>query len=337
MLVPSLDMWEMLPQKGYKHLSDVLREDNDACMKDIPSGRNSTMRHLHRAHGVSVRVIHASAGKGTYTSSVDVFYTPTDDMKAGTRTQRFTRAAKYAHVLKKIYVIKQEQMCDMSNRTRLNTHTSVTCVCAPVLMPIPPSYDPTHPYGKPPPPIVRNTSQLAPQRHVRIDADFIRYQPAAQMHMAVPATPTTRPQPLLASQQDDPWCAGPTRTPPLHASQMYGPWYSGTNAVTQVHIPIPTSLPADPWYKRPKPVPLKAGDQSKSIATGPVARGQSIISVPRLAIPKSTSSSSTFYSMNELRSDSTYELRIVLNSRHVTVNELWEMRQHLFNTGDIEY
>lgn len=76
MLVSSLDLWGMLRQKRYKNLRGVLREDNDACMKVIQSGRNPTMRHLHRVHGVSVRVFHANAGMGKESSFVGVIYTP---------------------------------------------------------------------------------------------------------------------------------------------------------------------------------------------------------------------------------------------------------------------
>lgn len=154
--------------------------------------------------------------------------------------------------------------------------------------------------------------------------------------MAVSATPTTRPPPLLVSQLDDPWCTGPTRTQPRLAPQLDDPWYSGPNAVTQVHRPMPTSLLVDPWSPRPKPVPLKACDQSKRMATESVDRGQSIMPVPRMAMPKRTSSSRTFYSMDELRSYSIDELRHVLNPRHFIVNRLWGMRQHLANVREFE-
>ena len=82
MSVPSLDIWDILLQKGYKNLRGVLREDNDACIKVIQSGRNPTMRHMHRVRGVSIRVLHEIAGKGKESSFVDVLYTPTEDMKA---------------------------------------------------------------------------------------------------------------------------------------------------------------------------------------------------------------------------------------------------------------
>lgn len=68
MLVPSLEIWEHSLQKGPHKLRGVVREDNAACMKAIQSGRNPTMRHLHRDHGVSIRVLHDIAGKGLHSS-----------------------------------------------------------------------------------------------------------------------------------------------------------------------------------------------------------------------------------------------------------------------------
>lgn len=62
MRVPSLDIWDRLLQKGGKQRTGVLREDNDACMKVIQSGRKPTMRRLHRVHGVRIRVLHEIAG-----------------------------------------------------------------------------------------------------------------------------------------------------------------------------------------------------------------------------------------------------------------------------------
>ena len=45
----------------------ILHEDNQAAIQVIKTGRNPTMRHLQRTHGISVRWLH------------DLFY-PKDDM-----------------------------------------------------------------------------------------------------------------------------------------------------------------------------------------------------------------------------------------------------------------
>lgn len=67
-----------------------------------------------------------------------------------------------------------------------------------------------------------------------------------------------------------------------------------------VHRPISAQLPADPWEVRPMLVPMPAGDQSNRIAADPVVRGPSIMSMSRMALPRSTTSGSTNYTMNGL-------------------------------------
>lgn len=58
-------------------------------MKVIQPGRNPTMRHLHRVHGVRIRVWHEIAGKGNTSSFVDVMYTPFDYISADMLTNVF--------------------------------------------------------------------------------------------------------------------------------------------------------------------------------------------------------------------------------------------------------
>ena len=136
--------------------------------------------------------------------------------------------------------------------------------------------------------------------------------------VAVSSTPTLRPQPLLASELGD-------------------PWFSGPKAVMQVQRPIASQLQPDPWTSRPQPVPGRARGQPKGIVIVPVVRGQSIIPVPRMAVPKSTPSSSRDCSMSELRTFSASELRGELRSSAFQLNELWEMKHKLINVGEVEY
>lgn len=94
-------------------------EDNAPCMKVTQPGLNPTMRHLHRVHGLSVRVLHEIVGKGRDSSFVDVTYTPIDDMRADICTNDFTSAMQCAHAVKYMSVVKQERTSDVSNRVRL--------------------------------------------------------------------------------------------------------------------------------------------------------------------------------------------------------------------------
>ena len=40
-------------------------EDNETAIKVMLTGRNPTMKHLHRVHGVSLAALHDMAGPGT--------------------------------------------------------------------------------------------------------------------------------------------------------------------------------------------------------------------------------------------------------------------------------
>ena len=41
-----------------RHVVLAMYEDNQAAIQVITTGRNPTMRHLHRTHGISVRWLH---------------------------------------------------------------------------------------------------------------------------------------------------------------------------------------------------------------------------------------------------------------------------------------
>lgn len=164
---------------------------------------------------------------------------------------------------------------------------SVYLACVPVLMPKPPNYDPKYPCGEPPPMVVHKLTQSEPRRHVHWDA-WVRKGPLAEPCCAiVTLTPNTGSHPLHALHWIDPWCAGP-------------------NAVMQVPRPSSAPLPAYPWEVRPKLVPMPASDQSNIIATVPVVRGGTLISMPLMALHRSTSSDITHYSMHALWDRRTY-------------------------------
>lgn len=127
-----------------------------------------------------------------------------------------TSAARFAHVLKHISVVKQAAICDTPNRTRLNTKMCAAIACVPVLMPKPLNDEPKHPYGKPPPMMVHNLNQLGPRRHVHWDAMLIKGPLAEPKRAIVTLTPNTVSQPLLAPQVVDPCFGGPTAAMQVH-------------------------------------------------------------------------------------------------------------------------
>lgn len=137
--------------------------------------------------------------------------------------------------------------------------------------------------GKPPPQRVRCLSLPVPRVHVHFDEFFILNH-------------------LLQNRSE--WqCRPHLRCG--HVRCLHQNWLfrgvSGPKAVMEVQRPIASQLPPHPWTARPQPVPDRAGDPSKIIATDPVVRGHAIISVPHMAMSKSTSPSSRDYSIKDLK------------------------------------
>lgn len=104
----------------------------------------------------------------------------------------------------------------------------------------------------------------------------------------------------------------------------------------QVQRPSASRLPLDPWTSRPQPVPDRAGDQSKRIATDPVVRGNPSSQCSELLCPRAHHQVAvtihyirgTTFSVSELRRD--------LCSRECLLSEIWDMKQHLMGCGEVE-
>ena len=54
--LPALDLWEVLLRKDRVPID--LMEDNDACIKIMRSGKNPSMKHISRTHGVQLSWLH---------------------------------------------------------------------------------------------------------------------------------------------------------------------------------------------------------------------------------------------------------------------------------------
>ena len=86
-LLPALDLWEVLLPKGF---TSVFHEDNQAMIQVIKTGRNPTMRHLHRVRRISVAWLHERLGPVPGRDSVSVEYIASSDMCVDVYTKRFT-------------------------------------------------------------------------------------------------------------------------------------------------------------------------------------------------------------------------------------------------------
>lgn len=162
--------------------------------------------------------------------------------------------------------------------------------------------DPAYPQGKPPPRSVQHIYQPLAKWQVRFGPWTTTVAPVQPKIIGATLTPNIGSQPILVSQLDAPWYFGPnlfliphTGSRPMHTSLPDDPWHPGPNAVLtrRVHRPILAPLQAGPWDTRPKPVPIPSLDQSKRTAIGFAVRGDIIISMPMMSVPRGTSYSVT--------------------------------------------
>jgi len=86
-----LDLWDILAGKGQKV---VFHDDNESMIKICKSGRNPTMRHLLRSHGVAVAWLKEQFDSGNY----DLRYVPFAHQAADIYTKGFDNAEKWNSV-----------------------------------------------------------------------------------------------------------------------------------------------------------------------------------------------------------------------------------------------
>jgi len=90
--LPALPLWELI--LGRK-LQVHLKEDNEAAIKNLLSGKNPNMRHMGRTHKVDFMWLHETVSNKTVT----VEYTETDVMAADIFTKSFSNSAKWESLL----------------------------------------------------------------------------------------------------------------------------------------------------------------------------------------------------------------------------------------------
>merc|ERR1712240_748936 len=60
--IPSMDVWDIL-LPGCKL---VVREDNNTALRVMETGKNPTMRHMNRTHGISIASLHEKWKAGSF-------------------------------------------------------------------------------------------------------------------------------------------------------------------------------------------------------------------------------------------------------------------------------
>ena len=83
-LLPHIDLWiVLLPAREEGDYLFVFCEDNTAMISVIQSGKNLTMKYLHRAHGISIAALHERLSKSSeHRDPVFLTYTKSARMRA---------------------------------------------------------------------------------------------------------------------------------------------------------------------------------------------------------------------------------------------------------------
>mgnify|MGYP007060145185 CR=1 FL=1 len=81
-------------------------EDNTALIRVVKTGRNPTMRHLTRVHGVDISSMHEKFAADTW----HIHYEKSEKMAADIYTKAFTNKVKWDQVRTLINVLDQNQL-----------------------------------------------------------------------------------------------------------------------------------------------------------------------------------------------------------------------------------
>ena len=101
-LVPALDMCDKILPDGYLAF---FHEDNQAMIRVIETGRNPTMRYLHRTHRISIATLHEIITGQSTDTTVKCQYTKSSEMAADICTEGFTDKSKWAHATRSVGII----------------------------------------------------------------------------------------------------------------------------------------------------------------------------------------------------------------------------------------
>ena len=103
--LPAMDVWDIiLPGTQL-----VVREDNDVAIRVIQTGRNPTMRHMNRTHGVSIAAIHEKWQAGQFT----VEYVPSSLQAADIFTKSFSLPRQWEAVCRLVGICAAPQIDHM--------------------------------------------------------------------------------------------------------------------------------------------------------------------------------------------------------------------------------
>ena len=115
--IPGADLYSKLLDKP--DIQAEVREDNQAFIHCVQTGRNPTMKPLHRVHRVSIGYLHERLADGMFS----IEYEDTNKMAADAYTQGFTDANKWRSSLPLIWIYDPEDPGTMPT-TEIESMTS---------------------------------------------------------------------------------------------------------------------------------------------------------------------------------------------------------------------
>jgi hypothetical protein len=90
--LPGLELWETLLKRK---MSLSFKEDNEATIRIINTGKSPALRHIGRTHRVDLAFLHENKIKG----EMDLQYCPTEYMCADVFTKHFLNMAKWEYAV----------------------------------------------------------------------------------------------------------------------------------------------------------------------------------------------------------------------------------------------
>ena len=106
--VPSQEIWRLfLPEPRL-----IAHEDNMVTIRIVESGRNQTMKHLGRTHGICIGWLSEQLARQTF----EIVYEPSSTMAADVFTKAFSNPFAWAHALELVGLCPSADVEDMVGR-----------------------------------------------------------------------------------------------------------------------------------------------------------------------------------------------------------------------------
>ena len=128
-----MDLWEViivtLNHRTINFPPFQLMVDNDPMHRVLKSGRNPTMKSLHRVHRVDVAWLHERVGNPATADNVVAYWCDTKTQKADLHTKSFKNPADWEPVRTNINIVPKEDIFAHIQRVNENKKNENLQVC----------------------------------------------------------------------------------------------------------------------------------------------------------------------------------------------------------------